>query len=79
MDYGWVAEGQEVDVEVDGVWQAVGGCGMLKREMLTEAGYDPEEVRGYAYGVGLERLAQLKLGIESIHDLWRPPFVQLQP
>ena len=30
------------------------GCGMLKPAMLREAGHDPDQVQGYAYGIGLE-------------------------
>ena len=74
-DFGWVDTGMEVDVGVDGDWHAVAGCGMLKPAMLREAGHDPGQVRGYAYGFGLERLAQLKLGLDSIRELWRPPYL----
>lgn len=75
-DFGWVDQGMEVDVELAGMWQEVGGCGMLKPAMLRDAGHDPGQVQGYAYGVGLERLAQLKLGLRSIRELWRPPYLQ---
>ena len=60
-------------------WRSVAGCGMLKPAMLREAGHDPDQVQGYAYGLGLERLAQLKLGLKSIHELWRRPYLQPQP
>jgi phenylalanyl-tRNA synthetase alpha chain len=49
---------------------------MLKPEMLREAGYNPERVNGYAFGFGLERLALIKLGLKSVHELWRSPYVQ---
>ena len=76
-DYRWVDAGMDVDVKVNGEWIGVAGCGMLKTEMLREAGHDPRVVGGYAFGLGLERLAQVQLGIEAIHELWRPPYVQL--
>ena len=75
-DYGWVDGGMDVDVKTKQDWLAVAGCGMLKPAMLREAGHDPQQVNGYAFGLGLERLAQLKLGLESIHELWRPPYLQ---
>ena len=75
-DYGWVEQGMDVDVRVKGKWVAVAGCGMLKPVMLREAGHDPEQVQGYAYGLGLERLALLKLGLKSIHELWRRPYLR---
>ena len=75
-DYRWVDCGMDVDVRVNGKWLSMAGCGMLKPAMLGEAGHDPSEVGGFAFGLGLERLAQMRLGIDSIHELWRPPYVQ---
>jgi RNA polymerase sigma factor (sigma-70 family) len=78
-DYGWVDQGMEVDAKVNDKWESVGGCGMLKPEMLREAGHNPKRVQGYAFGLGLERLALLKSGLKSIHELWRPPYLQPGP
>lgn len=75
-DFGWVDIGMEVTAGVNDRWHEVGGCGMLKPAMLREAGHDPGHVQGYAYGFGLERLAQLRLGLDSIRDLWRPPYLR---
>ncbi|NIA14407.1 MAG: hypothetical protein GWP08_10015 [Nitrospiraceae bacterium] len=44
-------------------------------ETLKQCGFDPHALRGYSFGIGLERLAMLKLGIADIHTLWRPPYV----
>ena len=74
--YRWVDKGMDVAVKVNGEWLGVAGCGMLKPAMLGEAGHDPTKVGGYAFGLGLERLAHLRLGLKSIHELWRPPYVQ---
>jgi phenylalanyl-tRNA synthetase alpha subunit len=78
-DFHWVDEGLEVEVKVNDEWISVAGCGMLKAVILREAGHNPEQVRGYAFGVGLERLAALKLGLKSVQELWRPPYVRLAP
>ena len=75
-DYGWVNQGMEVDAKVNDKWESVAGCGMLKPEMLREAGHNTKRVQGYAFGLGLERLALLKLGLKSIHELWRPPYLR---
>lgn len=75
-DYRWVDSGMDVDVKVNQEWLGMAGCGMLKPAMLGEAGHDPSHVGGFAFGLGLERLAQVKLGLDSIHELWRPPYVQ---
>ena len=75
-DYGWVDAGMAFDIRSGQDWIALGGCGMLKSAMLAEAGYEPGEVSGYAIGLGLERLAQVELGLRSLRELWRSPYLQ---
>ena len=76
-DYGWVDAGMAFDVRSGPDWISLGGCGMLKPAMLAEAGYEPGEVSGYAIGLGLERLAQVELGLGSLRELWRPPYLKI--
>jgi RNA polymerase sigma factor (sigma-70 family) len=76
IDFKWVDDGTEVEVKENDKWISVAGCGMLKSEMLREAGHDPDKVSGYAFGVGLERLATMKLGLKTVQELWRPPYVK---
>jgi RNA polymerase sigma factor (sigma-70 family) len=78
-DFGFVDQGMEMEIKVNGKRINIAGCGMLKSEMLAEAGYDPKQVKGYAFGIGLERLAMLKLGLKNIRDLWRSPYIRLMP
>ena len=78
-DFGFVDHGMEVYGAFEDRWRSIAGCGMLKPAMLREAGHDPDRVQGYAYGLGLERLAQLKLGLKSVHELWHRPYLQPQP
>lgn len=75
-DFGWIDQGMDIEVKVNDKWTDVAGCGMLKPEMLKEAGHDPKHTQGYAFGLGLERLAILKLGLKNVRDLWRPPYIQ---
>ena len=77
-DFGWVDQGFEADVKMDDRWVTVAGGGMLKPAMLLDAAHDPELVSGYAFGMGLERLAMLKLGLKSIDELWSPCYLQSQ-
>jgi phenylalanyl-tRNA synthetase alpha subunit len=70
-----VQSGLEVSVKHGGEWAEIAGCGMLKPETLRQAGFDPQAVSGFAFGVGLERLAMLKHGIADIRELWAPPYV----
>ncbi|HIJ64566.1 MAG TPA: sigma-70 family RNA polymerase sigma factor [Candidatus Hydrogenedentes bacterium] len=52
------------------------GCGMMTAETLTKGGYDPRAVSGHALGLGLERLAMLKHGIDDIHSFRQPPYIE---
>ena len=47
-------------------WVEIGGCGMVDPAVLTNAGIDPEEYSGFAFGMGIERVAMLKYGINDI-------------
>ena len=47
-------------------WLEILGAGMVHPNVLRNVGYDPEEVTGLAFGMGLERIAMLKFGIEDI-------------
>ena len=47
-------------------WLEILGCGMVHPRVLTTVGYDPEEVTGWAFGMGVERVAMLKYGIDDI-------------
>ncbi len=47
-------------------WLEVLGCGMVDPQVLANVGYDPDEYSGFAFGVGMERLAMLKYGIDDI-------------
>lgn len=47
-------------------WLEVLGAGVVHPNVLEMAGYDSEKVRGFAFGVGVERVAMLKYGIEDL-------------
>jgi phenylalanyl-tRNA synthetase alpha chain len=47
-------------------WLEILGCGMVHPQVLRNVGYDPEEVTGWAFGMGLERIAMLKYGIDDL-------------
>lgn len=50
-------------------WIELMGCGMIHPNVLRAAGIDPEEYSGFAWGVGLDRLTLIKLGISDIRKL----------
>ena len=47
-------------------WLEIMGCGMVDPAVLKMVGYDPEKWSGYAWGMGIERLAILKHGVDDI-------------
>jgi phenylalanyl-tRNA synthetase alpha chain len=53
------------DTEAD-MWLELLGCGMIHPNVLQEAGIDPTEYTGFAWGCGIERLVLMKYGIEDI-------------
>jgi phenylalanyl-tRNA synthetase alpha chain len=51
-------------------WIEMGGSGLVDPNVLRNVGYDPEEVSGFAFGLGLERIAMLRHGIPDIRMFW---------
>jgi phenylalanyl-tRNA synthetase alpha chain len=51
-------------------WLEVLGCGMVHPTVLSNGGYDPLEFSGFAFGMGCERTAMLRHGIEDIRCFW---------
>jgi phenylalanyl-tRNA synthetase alpha chain len=47
-------------------WLEVGGCGMVHPNVLKSSGVDPEEYMGFAFGLGVERLAMLRYGVNDL-------------
>ncbi|MDO7845402.1 phenylalanine--tRNA ligase subunit alpha [Hymenobacter sp. M29] len=47
-------------------WVEIGGCGMVDPAVLENAGIDPEKYSGYAWGMGIERIAMLKYQIKDL-------------
>lgn len=51
-------------------WLEILGCGMVHPTVLLNGGYDPAEYSGFAFGMGPERMAMLKYGINDIRYFW---------
>jgi phenylalanyl-tRNA synthetase alpha chain len=47
-------------------WLEILGSGMVHPQVLRNGGYDPEQVTGWAFGMGIERIAMLKYGVEDL-------------
>lgn len=51
-------------------WIEILGCGMSHPQVLRNVGYDPEKVSGFAFGLGVERVAMVKFGIDDIRHFY---------
>ena len=51
-------------------WIEMGGSGMVDPKLFEFVGYDPEEYTGFAFGLGIERIVQLRHGVPDIRLLW---------
>ena len=47
-------------------WMEILGCGMVNPNVLSNVGYDNEKYQGFAFGMGIERIAMIKYGIKDI-------------
>jgi phenylalanyl-tRNA synthetase alpha chain len=75
--FGYTEPSFEVDLgakhlpKVNKEWIEIGGCGMVDPTVFRTVGYDPEVWTGYAFGMGLERLAMLLYGIDDIRYFYQ--------
>ncbi len=65
----------EIDIAAEGIgkpgeWLEVGGCGMVHPNVLRNCGIDPEKYQGFAFGMGIDRMAMLKYGIPDLRDVF---------
>lgn len=51
-------------------WLEIMGCGMVHPNVLKNCGIDPEKYSGYAFGMGLDRIAMLRYGVKDIRDFF---------
>lgn len=51
-------------------WIEILGAGIVHRNVLANAGYDADEFTGFAFGIGVDRIALLKHGIEDIRNIY---------
>ena len=61
-----ICEGKGCRVCKNSGWLEIGGCGMVDPEVFKSVKYDPDKYSGFAFGMGIERIAMLKFGINDI-------------
>lgn len=70
VDIGCSRKGGEIKIGEGDDWLEILGCGMINPEVLKNCGIDPTEYRGFAFGIGIERLAMLKYGIPDLRKFF---------
>lgn len=66
MDIGCKKSKTELKIGAGDDWLEILGCGMVHPNVLKACGIDPDEYQGFAFGLGLDRLAMLKYGIPDL-------------
>jgi len=70
VDIGCSREGGELKIGHYDDWLEILGCGMVHPKVLQYCGIDPEEYQGFAFGMGIERIAMLKYGIPDLRTFY---------
>lgn len=63
----------EVDMKREGdkKWLEILGCGMVHQRVLARVGIDTQKYRGFAFGMGVDRIAMLRHGFDDIRSLYK--------
>ena len=69
VDILWTAKDRSTG-ETKSQWLEILGCGMVHPEVFRAAGYDYEKYSGFAFGLGIDRIAMVKHSIPNIHHLF---------
>lgn len=70
MDIGCLKTKTELKIGAGNDWLEILGCGMVHPNVLRAGGIDPDEYQGFAFGVGIDRLAMLKYGIPDLRTFF---------
>jgi phenylalanyl-tRNA synthetase alpha chain len=70
VDIGCSRQGGELKIGPGGDWLEILGSGMVHPQVLKNCGIDPAEYQGFAFGMGIERVAMLKYGIPDLRTFY---------
>ncbi|HJU16478.1 MAG TPA: phenylalanine--tRNA ligase subunit alpha [Stellaceae bacterium] len=70
VDIGCSRKGGELKIGAGGDWLEILGSGMVHPQVLRNCGIDPEIYQGFAFGMGIERIAMLKYGIPDLRTFY---------
>ena len=66
----YLCDGQGCSVCKHSGWIEMGGSGEVDPAVLEAVGYDPEEWQGFAFGLGIDRIALLRHGVPDLRLFW---------
>ena len=70
MDVRYERVGSAIKIGQGEKWMEILGCGMVHPNVLRSCGLDPDEYQGFAFGMGVDRLAMLKYGMPDLRDMF---------
>ncbi|MAR79426.1 MAG: phenylalanine--tRNA ligase subunit alpha [Rhodospirillaceae bacterium] len=70
MDIGCIREGNKIVLKGDQDWLEILGCGMVNPIVLENCGVDSNKYQGFAFGVGIDRIAMLKYGMPDLRSFF---------
>ena len=70
MDVRYERDGASIKIGSGESWMEILGCGMVHPNVLRSCGLDPDEYQGFAFGMGVDRLAMLKYGMPDLRDMF---------
>jgi phenylalanyl-tRNA synthetase alpha chain len=70
VDIGCRRDGGELRIGEGDDWLEIMGCGMVHPKVLEHCGVDPAKYQGFAFGMGIDRIAMLKYGIPDLRSFF---------
>ena len=74
MDVKYTKKGETIEIGAGDRWMEILGSGMVHPNVLRNCGIDPDEYQGFAFGMGIDRLAMLKYGMPDLR-----PYFEADP
>jgi phenylalanyl-tRNA synthetase alpha chain len=70
VDIGCKRSRESIEIGTGDDWLEILGCGMVHPNVLKSVGLDPDEYQGFAFGMGIDRIAMLKYGIADLRGFF---------
>ena len=74
MDIGYKIENDKIVIGEGDKWLEILGCGMVHHNVLKNVKVDPKKYQGFAFGMGIDRLAMLKYGINDLRSFFEADY-----